>query len=112
MRRQVFDDVGGMNEAFAVNYNDVDFSLRVRAAGLSVIWTPHATWYHFERQSGTHPILDVEVSTIDRLWHDELQVDPFYNPNLAPGRTDWLELPLRSGAPPYDVLDDGRVIWS
>ncbi len=111
VRRDVFDEVGGMNEAFAVNYNDVDFSLRVRAAGLRIIWTPHASWYHFEQQSGEHPILDAEVALVQQLWERELNVDPFYNPNLAPGRTDWLELPLRSGAPPYEVLPDGRVSW-
>jgi GT2 family glycosyltransferase len=111
VRRDVFDEVGGMNETFAVNYNDVDFSLRVRAAGLRVIWTPHATWYHFEQQSGEHPILDDEVLLVQQLWDRELNADPFYNPNLAPGRTDWLELPLRSGAPPFEVLPDGRVSW-
>jgi hypothetical protein len=100
-----------MNEAFAVNYNDVDFSLRVRASGRRIIWTPHASWYHFEQQSGEHPILDEEILTVQQLWGRDIDVDPFYNPNLAPGRTDWLELPLRSGAPPYEVLPDGRVSW-
>ena len=111
LRRDVFDAVGGMNAAFAVNYNDVDCSLRIRAAGLRVIWTPHASWYHFEQQSGAHPIRSDEAAMVDRLWHDELAVDPFYNPNLAPGRSDWLELPMRSGAPPSEVLPDGRVSW-
>ena len=111
LRRDVFDEVGGMNEAFAVNYNDVDFSLRVRASGRRIIWTPHASWYHFEQQSGEHPILDEEILTVQQLWGRDIDVDPFYNPNLAPGRTDWLELPLRSGAPPYEVLPDGRVSW-
>ena len=111
VRRDVFDEVGGMNEAFAVNYNDVDFSLRVRASGRRIIWTPHASWYHFEQQSGEHPILDEEILTVQQLWGRDIDVDPFYNSNLAPGRTDWLELPLRSGAPPYEVLPDGRVSW-
>ncbi len=111
MRREVFDSVGGMSEELAINYNDVDFSLRVRGAGLRVVWTPHASWYHFEQRSGAHPILGDEVAVLQRLWPNNLDRDPFYNPNLAPGRTDWLELPLRSGAPPYEVLDDGRVSW-
>jgi GT2 family glycosyltransferase len=111
MRREVFDSVGGMSEELAINYNDVDFSLRMRRAGLRVVWTPHASWYHFEQRSGAHPILDDEVAVLQRLWPNDLDRDPFYNPNLAPGRTDWLELPLRSGAPPYEVLDDGRVSW-
>lgn len=110
--RSVFDDVGGMNTDLAVNYNDVDFSLRVRRSGRRVIWTPHSVWFHFEQRSGSHPIDPEEITTIRNLWGSELDVDPYYNPNLAPGRTDWLELPLASGAPPYEVLADGRIVWS
>lgn len=111
MRRDVFDAVGGMNEDFAVNYNDVDFSMRVRQAGFRIVWTPHACWYHFEQRSGAHPIDPEEIHLIQELWNEQLERDPYYNPNLAPGRCDWLELPLRSGSPPYEVLDDGKVSW-
>lgn len=111
VRRDVFDAVGGMNEAFAVNYNDVDFSLRISRAGLRIVWTPHACWYHFEQRSGSHPISPHELALLDQLWADEVARDPYYNPNLASGRCDWLERPLLSGAPPYEVLDDGRVSW-
>ncbi len=111
VRRDVFDAVGGMNEDFAVNYNDVDFSMRIRQAGLRIVWTPHACWYHFEQRSGSHPIDPEEIRRIQELWGTQLERDPFYNPNLAPGRCDWLELPMRSGWPPYEVLDDGKVSW-
>ena len=33
-RRDVFDEVGGFDEAFPLNYNDVDYCLRVRQARL------------------------------------------------------------------------------
>ena len=111
VRREVFDAVGGMNEDFAVNYNDVDFSMRIRQAELRIVWTPHACWYHFEQRSGSHPIDPDEIRMIQELWTAQLERDPYYNPNLSPGRCDWLELPLRSGAPPYEVLADGKVSW-
>ncbi len=111
LRRDVFDEVGGMDPAYAVNYNDVDFSLKIRSTGRSVVWTPHACWYHFEQQSFEHPIDSGEINMIQQRWGDAVVTDPYYNPNLAPNRCDWLELPLRSGAPPYEELDDGRVSW-
>jgi GT2 family glycosyltransferase len=107
----VYAEVGGMTTELPVNYNDVDFSLRVRAAGHRVVWTPHAVWYHFEQRSGSHPIEPFETEYVRSTWGDFLDVDPYYNPNLMPGRCDWLERPLMSGAPPYEVLPDGRVSW-
>jgi GT2 family glycosyltransferase len=98
MRREVFDRVGGMNLALPANYNDVDLSLTVRSAGYRIIWTPHASWYHFEQKSFDHPIEQTEIDEINRRWGDYLWTDPYANPNLTPGRTDLLELPMRSGA--------------
>lgn len=111
LRREVFDDVGGMDVGFAANYNDVDLSLSIRATGRSVVWTPHACWHHFEQQSFAHPIDEDEITRIQQRWGDAVFEDPYYNPNLLPGRCDWLERPLHSGAPPYELLPDGRISW-
>lgn len=112
LRREVFDEVGGMNEDLPHNYNDVDLSLRVRATGRRVVWTPHAVWYHFESRSAPHPIEPWEIERLLARWPGVLDSDPYYNPNLAPGRCDWLERPGRSGAPPRVVHDDGTVSWA
>lgn len=111
MRRDVFLDVGGMNTDFPANYNDVDLSMTVRAAGYRILWTPYAQWYHFESRSFAHPIDPIETALIEQRWGTDLYVDPYSNPNLTPGRNDWLELPGRSGAPPYEDLPDGRRSW-
>ena len=42
VRADVFDEVGGFSPAFPVNYNDVDFCLKVRRAGYRILYTPHA----------------------------------------------------------------------
>ncbi len=116
LRRSVYDAVGGMSLDFAANYNDVDLSIRVRASGRRIVWTPHACWYHFESRTragtGQHAVSAPEIDTLLAIWGEALWDDPFYNPNLADGRADWLERPGRSGAPPYVVLDDGRVSWA
>ena len=40
---------GGLDEVnLAVDYNDIDFCLRIRRAGYRVVWTPHAQLYHHE----------------------------------------------------------------
>jgi len=112
LRRDVFDEVGGMSRELPHNYNDVDLSLKLRRAGYRIVWTPHARWWHFEGRSFDHPIDPAEVAVIERDWHHEIRHDPYYNPNLEPGRTDWLERPGRSGAPPYETLADGTVVWA
>ena len=42
VKTSVWDEVKGLDEAFAVAFNDVDFCLRVRDAGYRIAWTPYA----------------------------------------------------------------------
>jgi len=87
MRKQVFLDVGGMNPDLPVEFNDIDLCMKVRSAGLRVIWTPRAELYHHE--SATRIGMAAprgSVSADDRFrtrWRDVMQDDPFYNPNLS-----------------------------
>jgi len=74
------------------------FSVEQRTAGSRVVWTPQAVWYRFEPP----PTGLASVSA----------TDPYSNPNLAPGRGDWLELPGRGGATSYDLDESGQRIWS
>ncbi|MGY8960912.1 MAG: glycosyltransferase family 2 protein, partial [Alphaproteobacteria bacterium] len=48
-RRDLYLQLGGLDARWLrVAFNDVDYCLRVRAAGWKVIWTPHAELYHHE----------------------------------------------------------------
>ena len=51
IRREVFDAVGGLDEGLTVAFNDVDFCLKVRAAGYLNLWTPFAELVHHESVS-------------------------------------------------------------
>ena len=51
VKTSVWDEVGGLDEAFAVAFNDVDFCLRVRDAGCRIAWTPYARLTHYESKS-------------------------------------------------------------
>jgi GT2 family glycosyltransferase len=89
--RRHFDLVGGLDaKNLPVAFNDVDFCLRLRAAGLRIIWTPHAELVHHESKSRgsdfTPERIDgfrAEIAYMERRWARELYSDPFYNPNLS-----------------------------
>ncbi|MDO8539356.1 MAG: glycosyltransferase [Opitutaceae bacterium] len=90
IRREVYQQVGGLDENLKVAFNDVDFCLSVRAAGYRNFWTPYAELYHHESASrGAEDTLEKrdrfrsEVEYITAKWGDVLQNDPAYNPNLT-----------------------------
>jgi GT2 family glycosyltransferase len=99
----LFAATGGFDEALPHNFNDVDLSFRLRRSGHRIVWTPYASWYHFESASRDPSTGDAERDLVVSRWHTELEHDPYFNPNLAPHRSDWLERPGRAGAPPYYV---------
>ncbi len=89
VRRELFEELGGFDEALGVAFNDVDFCLRVRARGLAVIYTPHALLYHHESASrgDLHPPENEQL--MRRRWGEALARDPFYNPNLTLSGVDY-----------------------
>ncbi|HET9645921.1 MAG TPA: glycosyltransferase family 2 protein, partial [Burkholderiaceae bacterium] len=91
VRKAVYEAVGGMDEEhLEVAFSDVDLCLKVRAAGLSNLWTPFAEFYHHEaktRGSDTAPEkqarLQREAEVMKTRWGRLLERDPFHSPNLA-----------------------------
>ena len=95
-KRKVFSKVGGFNEHLALTFNDVDFCLRVRAAGYLIVWTPFAEVYHHELKSRGQEDNDEkrarflrEVKYMREKWGMILDNDPYYNPNLTREREDF-----------------------
>jgi GT2 family glycosyltransferase len=109
VRRAVWDEVGGLNEAeLSVAFNDVDFCLRVMAKGYRNVWTPHAELYHDESRSrGSDEASEKaarfrnECAAMLRHWGPLLTRDPYYSPHLTLIREDY-SLSL-SSAPPGGV---------
>ncbi len=90
IRREVYLQVGGLTEELKVAFNDVDFCLKVRAAGYRNFWTPYAELYHHESASrGKEDTLEKrdrfrsEVEYMRGKWGELLDADPAYNPNLT-----------------------------
>ena len=83
VRAEVFDAAGGFDTAFARDYNDVDFCLRVQGLGHRVAWTPYARFIHHEGASLARRKPDAQESRLfhDR-WVERMPVDPCYSPAL------------------------------
>ena len=90
VRRDVFEEVGGLCEDLATNFNDVDFSLKIRQLGLRIVWTPHAVLYHFESSTRVREVNSSDVEIIGSRWGHVLADDPYYSPNLRIDRPDWV----------------------
>lgn len=82
IRRNVFEEVGGLCTDFPSNYNDVDFGLKTQELGYRVVFTPHAQFFHFESQTRSPRLQTFEVAKIGARWRDKLDDDPYFNPRL------------------------------
>ncbi|MEO7274563.1 MAG: glycosyltransferase, partial [Vicinamibacterales bacterium] len=83
-RRQVFHEVGGFDERFPIDFNDVDYCLRLGRAGYRVVFTPFAQLVHHESASFGARQQDLgAVAEMRRRWGSAIARDPYYNPNLT-----------------------------
>jgi GT2 family glycosyltransferase len=97
VRRDVYREVGGLDEVnLAIAFNDVDFCLRVQAAGYRNLWTPYAELYHHESisrgQEDTPEKItrfQGEVRFMMEKWGEGLRKDRYYNRNLTYKKEDF-----------------------
>ncbi|SDC31669.1 class I SAM-dependent methyltransferase [Belnapia rosea] len=130
VRREVYDLVGGFDEAYRIANSDVALALRAHRAGWRTAYTPFATLVHHEGMSRgrTNPAEDMA-----RAAHEVLRLglieDPYLHPGLspynpvphlrAPGEPSLRENLQRDAAahlasqplpePPLDLDDDAQV---
>lgn len=91
IKKDVYDEVGGLDEGYAVAFNDIDFCMKIRAAGYLIVFTPFAEFYHYESKSRgdedtpeKRARFNSEVFRFQERWGKELKLgDPYYNPNLT-----------------------------
>lgn len=98
VRKSLYEQLGGLDEEYAVALNDVDFCLRVRKLGLLNIFTPFAELYHYESKSrGSDNKRDAnairyqqESDKFKERWKVELSDgDPYYNRNFSLDHSDF-----------------------
>lgn len=76
VRREVFEEVGGLCEKLPANFNDIDLSLKIRKAGYRIVWMAHSVLFHFESCSREPSVYPWEVDTVRNRWGTS-QRDPY-----------------------------------
>ena len=88
-RREVLLSMGGFDaQELPIGYSDVDYALKLRVAGLKVIWTPDITLYHHESKTRGLDHLDparlardaAERAVMRARWGEAMDFDPGVNP--------------------------------
>lgn len=88
-RADLFRKIGGFDERFPLNFNDVEYGLRLIERGLRVVYTPEAKLYHFESTTRKAEVRKEEIIAIHEAWTKGFRWDPYYNPHLALGTSDY-----------------------
>lgn len=104
VKKSLYEEVGGLEEGFAISLNDVDLCLKLRAKGYLNVFTPFAELYHHESVSRglddngeKAERYNKESAKFREKWKAELeQGDPYYNPNFSLDRSDY-SLKIKEG---------------
>ena len=95
VKKNLFEEVGGLSEELAIALNDVDFCLKLRKMGKLNVFTPFAELFHYESVSrGTDVTEEASRKNAERYnkecdlfkekWKAELDAgDPYFNPNFS-----------------------------
>ena len=89
-RKEVYDKAGGMDETLEVEYNDIDFCLRLIQNGFYNLYIPSVVLYHHESATRGHPFRSIaaykqhekDLAVFKSKWQQLIDNDPFYNTNL------------------------------
>ena len=89
-KRSVYEEVGYMDEKFAVAFNDIDFCLKIIQSGKLIIYNPFVELIHYESKSRGYDDtpekkqrFQNEIDLFYQKWGDyKKKGDPYYNINL------------------------------
>ena len=88
--KKKYDEVGGLDEALKVAYNDIDFNIKLLKKGYYNVFLPQVELYHFESKSrgfDTTPEkkkrFEEEEKYMYSKWGKTIFEDKFYNSNFS-----------------------------
>ncbi|WP_179187155.1 rhamnan synthesis F family protein [Sphingomonas sp. TZW2008] len=94
-RRSVLEAVGGFDERFNLEFNDVDLCLKIRQLGLRIVYNPVAELIHSEKKSrGEVAPPGEQLALFLSRWQEWLSDDPALPPRI---RRDMLDLAPAAG---------------
>ena len=87
VRKQLMMETGGFDEELAVEFNDIDFCLRLYDKGYNHVYLPHVTLYHYESVSRgssrahkrSYEKYLKESEIFKSRWNKYIDNDPCYN---------------------------------
>jgi len=82
LRREVFDEVGGLSEVFPGAFNDVDLAYKLQRVGYRIVWTPEADLFHFESLSRDPSTKPIELTHLFERWGVECATADWFLPRL------------------------------
>jgi GT2 family glycosyltransferase/protein-L-isoaspartate O-methyltransferase len=107
VRRALFEELGGFDEALHIELNDVDLGLRALQTGSRIAFTPNAVLIHDERASRGGDMHPRDHGRFKHRWARLIEdTDPYYNPNLGYNP----EYEIDRG--PVAVPPDKTHVWS
>lgn len=100
IRTEVFQALNGFDESLGY-YDDIDFCLRVRDAGLMTVWTPYV---RLLRQINPEQTVDSAARSAEETaqlqkWIGLVAQDPAYNPNLTLNNVN------------FSISSDSELTW-
>jgi GT2 family glycosyltransferase len=84
VRRSVFEQVGGFDEGYQLNFSDVALCLAIHHADYRIVYTPDARLIHLESQTHRRRVPPADIQRARQQFQIQIQRgDPFYSPNLS-----------------------------
>lgn len=85
VEKRKFESVGGFDERFAVNYQDVDFCLKLHEKGFFNVCMNEVELIHYESMTRKNITADLEgeIALFKSRWRNYIHHDPFYNDNFS-----------------------------
>jgi O-antigen biosynthesis protein len=99
-KNEIFKSVGGFEEGFAINYNDIDYCLKVFTEGYRIVLAAGAQLCHYESVSREAVVASDEIDLFQQKWKDVVSYDPYYSsffdnhPPMFTLRHEWSATPI------------------
>ncbi len=90
-KRSIYEEVGFMNEKFAVSFNDIDFCLKIREKNKLIVYNPYVELIHYESKTRGNDLVPDKIERFKKeidlfleTWKDKLDKgDEYYNKNFS-----------------------------
>lgn len=98
VKKSKYEEVHGLDEQLKVNFNDVDFNLKLLEKGYYNVFLPQVELIHYESKTRDYATTPekrkqslAEENYIKNKWKDKLTNDRFYNPNFSSKKMFFLD---------------------